>query len=150
MPHITKILQNFWLDLVVTQPLSGCNSRSIFKWITTGLNSVFFIFLTRDREPSLHYYLPIVGVRRDWFLPFSRALVQSKTQTALSRIWTLVINSISNVNDYATCVPPRSSCIFDIYFFVVSQYFLTLSFSLIFWNLFSFIYILYNPSIIPF
>ena len=56
------------------------------------------------KEPSLPYNLMIAGKRRDEFIPFQRVLAQSEMQTALSRIWTWVTDSISfNDNHYALC-----------------------------------------------
>ena len=46
--------------------------------------------LTKAKEPTLHYYLPIAGKRTG----------SSEMQTALSRIWTRVTNSISE-DDYS-------------------------------------------------
>ena len=49
--------------------------------------------LTKARESSLPYYLPIVewewewGVRKNGFMSFPRALAQSEMQIALSKIW---------------------------------------------------------------
>ena len=88
--------------------LAGCDTRTIFKWSTAGLNSEFSFsqtsYLTKPKEPSLSYYLPIATKgRRDGFMPFWRALVQNETQTATSRIWTQVIDSIYyKDNQYAT------------------------------------------------
>ena len=50
--------------------------------------------LTKTIELSLPYYLDIAGGWRDGFMPFPSALEQSKTQTAISRIWTWVASSI--------------------------------------------------------
>ena len=44
---------------------------------------------------SLTYYLHITGERTDGFMPFPKALAGSETQTALSRNWTLLADSIS-------------------------------------------------------
>ena len=52
------------------------------------------------KELSLPYYFPIAGRRVVEFMPSPRVLVLWETQTALSRIWTLVIVSISYVNNY--------------------------------------------------
>ena len=41
--------------------------------------------LIKDREPSLSYYLPVVGGRSGGFMPFPRALAISEVQTASSR-----------------------------------------------------------------
>ena len=40
---------------------------------------------TKAKEPCLPYYLPMTGRRRDGFIPFSRAFVQSEMQTASFR-----------------------------------------------------------------
>ena len=53
--------------------LTRCNTRSIFKQSKAGLNSEFFFpqtgCLTKAKEPNLPYYLPIVGGRKDGFMP---------------------------------------------------------------------------------
>ena len=49
-------------------PWVGSDTRSIFKWSTTGLNSDFFSYtdcLTKAKEPSLLYYLSIDGRGRE-------------------------------------------------------------------------------------
>ena len=48
------------------------------------------------KEASLLYYLPIAsGMRIDWSMAIQMALVWSEMQTASSRVWTRVVNSIS-------------------------------------------------------
>ena len=65
----------------IHQPLRsvGYDTRSIFKWSLTGLNSEFsFSYtscLTKAEEPSPPYYLPIAGGRMIGFIPFPRVLV---------------------------------------------------------------------------
>ena len=93
----------------IYQPLhSGrYDTRSIFKWSLTGLNSEFSFSkascLTRTEEPSLPYYLPIAGGRIIGFIPFPRVLMLCEMQSVLSRIWTHVAMSISyNDNNYTT------------------------------------------------
>ena len=47
-------------------PQTRCNTKSIFKWNTIGLNSVFLSSTsscTKVKEHSLPYYLPIAEVR---------------------------------------------------------------------------------------
>ena len=53
--------------------------------------------LTMVKEPSLPYYLLITGgdVKTDGFMPLSRTLVWSETQSASFQILTWVANSIS-------------------------------------------------------
>ena len=54
--------------------------------------------LYQDWRVNLPYYLPIDAERK---MPLLRTFAQSETQTALSRIWTFVVKSIScNVNSY--------------------------------------------------
>ena len=54
-------------------------------------------------EPSLSYYLPIVGGRIIGFIPFPRVLVLCEMQSVSSRIWTRVTVVISyGDNDYTT------------------------------------------------
>ena len=57
------------------------------------------------KKSSLTHYLLIAREKRiDGFIPFSKTLARRETQTASSRIWTLVEDSISyNDNRYATC-----------------------------------------------
>ena len=60
------------------------------------------VALLRLKNPV--YYLSIAEVKADGYMPFSRALVQSKMQTALSMIWTLAADSISyNNKHYNNC-----------------------------------------------
>ena len=44
---------------------AGCDTRSMFKWSLTGLNSEFSFSLTgcliKAKEPDLPHYLPLVG-----------------------------------------------------------------------------------------
>ena len=80
---------------------------SIFKRSLTGLNLEFSFFLTscltKAEEPSLPYYLPIVGGRMIGVIPFPRVLVLCEMQLASSRIWTRVAVSISyDDNHYTT------------------------------------------------
>ena len=56
--------------------------------------------LTKTGEPSLPYYLSLAEGKRDGFISFPRALVQSEAD--LSRIWTWVTNSISYNDNYYT------------------------------------------------
>ena len=78
---------------------AGYDTRSIFKQSLTGLNSEFSFsytsYLTKAEEPSLPYYLPIVGGRIIGFIPFPRVLVLCEMQSVSSRIWTRVAVSIS-------------------------------------------------------
>ena len=56
-----------------------------------GWNSVF----VKAKESLQPDYLSIAKGRTDGVMSFSRALVQSEIQTAFSRIWTCIDNSIS-------------------------------------------------------
>ena len=87
--------------------LAGYDTRSIFKWSLTGLNSECSfsktICLTKAEEPSLPYYLPIAGGRIIGFIPFPRVLALCEMQSVTSRIWTVVTVSISyDDNHYTT------------------------------------------------
>ena len=87
--------------------LSTPHTRSIFKWSLTGLNSEFSFSktssLTKAKEPSLPYYLPIAGGRIIGFIPFPRVLVLCEMQSVSSRIWTRVAVSNSyDDNHYTT------------------------------------------------
>ena len=78
-----------------------------FKRSLTGLNSEFSFSktsrLTKAKEPSLPYYLPIAGGRIIGFIPFPRVLVLCEMQSVSSRIWTRVAVSISyDDNHYTT------------------------------------------------
>ena len=64
------------------------------------------VCLTKSKERSLLYYLPIAGERTDGFMPFSMTLSQS--ETAQSRIWTRVHESISH--DYKRKATRAFSC----------------------------------------
>ena len=87
----------------IPPPRAGCDTRSSFWWNETDLNSkISFTLtccLTKTKEPNLSHYLPITGRR---FMPFSRALAPSETQTALSRNWTRVTVTISNEDNRYT------------------------------------------------
>ena len=63
-----------------TQPLVGCNTRSVFKQNTIGLNLVFpsCQYHIKVTEPSLPYYFLVAEKRRYGSMSFSRALVQCK------------------------------------------------------------------------
>ena len=80
---------------------------NFFKRSLTGLNSEFSFSetscLTKAKEPSLPYYLPIAGGRIIGFIPFPRVLVLCEMQSVSSRIWTCVAMSISyDDNHYTT------------------------------------------------
>ena len=97
------------LNIIFTNPSTwaGYDTRSIFKWSLTGLNSEFSFSLTscltKAEEPSLSYYLPIVGGRIIGFIPFPRVLMLCGMQSVSSRIWTRVAVSISyDDNHYTT------------------------------------------------
>ena len=86
---------------------AGYDTRSIFKWSLTGLNSEYsFSYsscLTKAEEPSLSYYLLIAGGRIFGFIPFPKVLVLCEIQSISSGIWTRVAVSISyDDNHYTT------------------------------------------------
>ena len=59
--------------------------------------------LTKAEEPSLPYYLPIVGGRIIGFIPFPKVLVLCEMQSVSCRIWNRVILSIFyDDNHYTT------------------------------------------------
>ena len=81
--------------------------KVIFKRSLTGLKSEFSFSLTscltKAKEPSLPYYLPIAGGRIIGFIPFPRVLVLCEMQSVSSRIWTRVAVFISyDDNHYTT------------------------------------------------
>ena len=97
------------VDTHIYQPLrSGRIWHKVnFKAEFNSLNSEFSFSLTscltKAEEPSLSYYLPIVGGRVIGFIPFPRVLVLYEMHLAWSRIWTLVAVSISyDDNNYTT------------------------------------------------
>ena len=96
-----RLRKDINLLFIFTNPSAraGYDTRSIFKWNLTGLNSEFSFSLssclTKAEEPSLLYYLPIAGERIIGFIPFPRVLVLWKMQSVSSRIWTRVTMSIS-------------------------------------------------------
>ena len=75
---------------LIPPPQTKCDIRSIFKWSTTGLNSVFSFTWTgchiKVKKPSLPYCLPIAGGKIVGCIPVRRVLVLYKMQTALFRI----------------------------------------------------------------
>ena len=103
-----------WIQLFFTQlwrsiypnslPWVWYDTRSIFKWSKTSLISEFFFSYTgsliKAKKPSLPYHLCIGRGRTVGFMLSTRALVQCEIQTASSRIWIRVTNSISNNDNY--------------------------------------------------
>ena len=87
---------------------AGYDTRSIFKWSLTGLNSEFsFSYtscLTKAAESSLPYYLPISGGRTIGFIPFPRVLRLCEMQSVKSRIWTRVAVSNSRDDNHYTTI----------------------------------------------
>ena len=76
---------------VLTNPSAQvkCDTRSIFKWNLTGLNSEFsfeIVFYTKVKELSLPNYLPIAGGRIVGYIPFPKVLMLCEMQTASSRM----------------------------------------------------------------
>ena len=82
-----------------TQPvrLGQDVTRSIFKQSEAGWNSEISFktgCLTKTKEPNRPYCLCIAGRKTDGLMLFPVVLVLSEIQTALSRIWTRVANSV--------------------------------------------------------
>ena len=81
-------LNNLQWFIIFTNPSAraGYDTRLIFKWSLTGLNSEFSFFqtsrLTKAEEPSLPYYLPIAVGRIFGFIPFPRVLVLCEMKSA--------------------------------------------------------------------
>ena len=69
-------------------------------WIQS-LPSPRQVVISKWKNPIYSTILPIAGGRRDGFLPFPGAVVQSEIQTALSRIWTWVMFNSWVCNCYA-------------------------------------------------
>ena len=57
-------------------------------------------YLTKVKVYNVPCYLPIAGGRTDGFMFFLRALARRETQTASSRFWTRVTDSISNDDNH--------------------------------------------------
>ena len=79
-----------------------CDTRAIFMQSTVSLNSMISFCSTgcliKVKHPSHLFYLSIVVGRTDGFMPFSRALVLSETQTHLiSRTWNM--STVSSVEE---------------------------------------------------
>ena len=78
-------------------PLAGCDIKSIFfSWV----NLVSILSFPSPRLQSAVLFTHGWKVRLVGFMPFPRALVQREAETALSRIWTWVTNSISFNNKF--------------------------------------------------
>ena len=87
-----KYQSNFYKLYIFTNPSTrgGYDTRSIFKWSLTGLNSEFSFswtsYFTKAEEISLSNYLPKAGGRIIEFIPFLRVLVLCEMQSVSSRI----------------------------------------------------------------
>ena len=80
---------------------AGYDTRSIFKWSLTGLNSEFSF--SKAEEPSLSYYLSIARGRIIGFILLPRVLALCEMLSVSSRIWTRVAVSIFyDDNHYTT------------------------------------------------
>ena len=75
--------------IIFTNPSAraGYDTRSIFKRSLSGLNSEFFLLLTKAEEISQPYYLPIAGGGIIGFIPFPGVLVLSETQSVFILNW---------------------------------------------------------------
>ena len=115
-----------YIYIYIAQPLlyiftnpsvrAGYDTKSIFKRSLTGLNSEFSFSLTsclaKAEEPSLPYYLSIIGGRIIGFIPFPRVLVPCELQSVSSRIWTRVAVFISyDDNLYTTGTSYMCVCV---------------------------------------
>ena len=91
-----------------------------FKLGTAGLNSEFSFSLTgcliKTKDISLFYYFFRVSEGRG-FMPFIKAFARREKETASSRIWTRVADSISYVDNHCTLhaslkrfIPSNSQC----------------------------------------
>ena len=102
--------------IIFTNPSAraGYDTRSIFKWSLTGLNSEFYFSktscLTKAEEPSLPFYLLIAGGGIIGFIPFPRVLVLCEMQSVSSRIWTCIAVSISYDNNHYTTGTIKKKC----------------------------------------
>ena len=97
------------LFIIFTNPSAraGYDTRSIFMRSLTGLNLEYSFSktscLTKAKDPSLSYYLPIAGGRIIGFIPLQRVLVLYEMQPVSSRIWTRVAVFIS-YDDWQRCI----------------------------------------------
>ena len=119
----------FWLSsekcyVVCIYPSSlswaWCDTKSIFKWRLTGLNSILLSYTgshTNVKVLSLPYYLPITEGRIVRCLPFSRVVSLYEMQTALCRIWTWVTLSIFYDDNSYT----YRCCYINMHFFVLAN-----------------------------
>ena len=73
--------------------LTGLNSEFSFSWTSC---------ITKAKELSLPYYLPISAGRIIGFISFPRVLVLCEMQSVSSRIWTRVAVFISYDDNYYT------------------------------------------------
>ena len=73
------------------------NFWAVLSWL-----SFKTYFLWKAKEPTCSYYLLVVGEKTDGFISLLRALSWNEMQTILSRIWTLVANSVSLYDNYCT------------------------------------------------
>ena len=79
--------------------VASCDTRSIFKWSTSSLNSRFGCH-SKIKESNLLYYISVNKGESDRFIPFSRELAESEMQKASSKILILLVCPIL----YVECV----------------------------------------------
>ena len=86
------------IDLPIPPSQTECYIRSFFKRTKAGLNSEFSFFysrfLTKAKDASLPYYLPIAGEEKRWIHDFPKS-ISTNWSTASFKIWTRVTDSIS-------------------------------------------------------
>ena len=70
------------------------NFKEVYIWSNSECFFPFTDYFTDTNERGQSNYLLRVNGRIDWLMPFSKVLARSEIQTALSRIWTRVIDYI--------------------------------------------------------
>ena len=105
--RILDVISIFTNPSARPEGLVNIDTRSIFKQILTGLNSEFSFSkiscLTKVKEPSLPYYLPIAEGWLIEFIHFPKVLMLCEMLSVSSRIWTGVAVPISyDDNHYIT------------------------------------------------
>ena len=93
-----------WLDLGLNPSLLG-HWQTVYPQTVNYLLMMIYLTAVNYLSPRLIAFVRLkhpVCRRRDGFMPFLGAFVQSKMQTVLSKIWTWIVDSISNDYDHYT------------------------------------------------
>ena len=91
--------KNHLISIVLSSP--SPTRRSIFKynWFELKFTFSWTGCLPQVKYTRLPYYLPRVKGRNIRFMPFPRTRARSEKQTAQSRIWNQIVDSISYVDN---------------------------------------------------